>query len=112
MTGFEADRANRKAARVLFDRRLAQVKQDLAARGIGGRIAAKAKGDALAVADEALALAKDNKGLIAASLAALAAWAFRKPLIGLIARYRADQASVQAQPDKSDEDISHKEPSR
>jgi len=105
MTGFEADRANRKAARVLFDRRLAQVKQDLAARGIGGRIAAKAKGDALAVA-------KDNKGLIAASLAALAAWAFRKPLIGLIARYRADQASVQAQPDKSDEDISHKEPSR
>lgn len=109
MSGFETDRANRNAARALFERRLAQVKQDLAARGIGGRIADKAKGDALAMADEALAVAKDNKGLIAATIAALAAWAFRKPLIGLVAQLRPGPAPVQPDASSIDHDASHEE---
>jgi hypothetical protein len=102
MSTFEADRANRKAARGLFDTRLAQVKADLAARSIGGRIAAKAKGDALALADEAVAVAKENKGLIAATLAALAAWAFRAPLLGWIMARIDAQASVQPSPANDD----------
>ena len=89
MSGFETDRANRKAAWNLFEGRLAQVKQDLAARSIKERLAAKAKDDALAYADEAVAVAKDNKGLIAAALASVLAWVFRAPLLDLAAKAQA-----------------------
>ena len=102
MSGFEADRANRKAAWALFEGRLTQVKDDLAARSIGGRIVAKAKDDALAMADEAVAVAKDNKGLVAATIAALLAWAFRAPLLDLFASRRAGQGAVQPEPANDD----------
>ena len=74
------DRANRNAARSLFDTRLASVKGDLAARSIGGRIADKAKSDAASAARQGLAVAKESKGIIAGTLGALALWAFRKKL--------------------------------
>ncbi|MEY4239902.1 MAG: hypothetical protein RL339_2503 [Pseudomonadota bacterium] len=102
MSGLEADRANRKAAWALFEGRLTQVKEDLAARSIGGRIADKAKGDALAVVDEAVAVAKDNKGLIAATIAALLAWTFRAPLLEMIATMRGGQGPVQPEPANDD----------
>lgn len=96
MSGFETDRANRKAAWALFEGRLGRVKADLAARSIKGRMIDKAKGDALAMADEAMAVAKDNKGLIAATLAGLLAWAFRAPLLDLVTKA---QAAARKQPD-------------
>jgi hypothetical protein len=102
MSGFETDRANRKAARALFDSRLGQVKADLSARSVKGRMIDKAKGDALAIADEAVAVAKDNKGLIAATVAALIAWAFRAPLLELITAKRGGQAPVQPEPANDD----------
>ncbi|NBW74958.1 MAG: hypothetical protein EBR34_04085 [Sphingomonadaceae bacterium] len=102
MSGFETDRANRKAAWALFEGRLTQVKDDLAARSIGGRIVAKAKDDALAVADEAVAVAKDNKGLVAATIAALLAWAFRAPLLALFAARPGGQGGVQPEPANDD----------
>lgn len=102
MSDLAADRANRRAARTLFDARLAQVKADLAARGIGGRMAAKVKSDALDMVDEGLAVARDNKGLVAMTLAALLAWAFRAPLIGLIARQFNPQAPVKPEPANDD----------
>lgn len=109
MSSIETDRANRKAARTLFDTRLEQVKADLAARSIGGRVADKAKGDALALVDETVAVAKNSKGLIAATIAALVAWAFRAPLLGWVATRIAPQAAVQPEaanddaPDYSEE---------
>jgi len=102
MSGFETDRANRKAAWALFEGRLGQVKADLSARSIKGRMIDKAKGDALAMADEAVAVAKDNKGLIAATVAALVAWAFRAPLLELITAKRGGQAPVQPEPANDD----------
>lgn len=105
MSGFETDRANRKAAWSLFEQRLGMVKADLAARSIGGRIVDKAKGDALAVADEALAVAKDNKGIVAAATAALLAWTFRAPLLALIAARRNGQGAVQPEPANDDFDV-------
>ncbi len=111
MSGFETDRANRKAAWSLFEGRLTQVKHDLAARGIKDRIAGKAKDDALAIADEALAVAKDNKGLIAATVAALLAWFFRGPLIDMVASRRS-QASVQPDPANDDFDELTEEPAQ
>jgi hypothetical protein len=79
---FRADRDNRLAARGVFDAGLGQVKDDLAARGIGGRIADKATGEVRAALGEAVAVATDSKGIIAGTIAALALWAFRTPLLG------------------------------
>lgn len=83
---FRADRDNRHAARGVFDAGVAQVKDDLAARGIGGRIADKAQGEALATLDEAVAVARDSKGIIAGTVAALALWTFRAPLLSAVQR--------------------------
>lgn len=93
-----ADKANRKAARGLFDRRLAQVRADLAARSVPGRIKAKATDELAKGIEQGVTIAKDSKGIIAGTVAALALWFFRKPLWqlgkGLIA---GKQDSVQDQ---------------
>lgn len=88
-----ADRANRNAARQLVEGHVAQVKADLAARSVGGRVAAKVKGDALDLADQALAVAKDSKGIIAGAIGALALWTFRDRVISLF-----KPAAVQDEP--------------
>lgn len=98
------DRASRTAARGLFDRRLSQVKADLSARGIGGRIkdTARHKGeDALA---EGLEIARDNRGIVAAIGAALALWVFRKPLIALIGQLPGRRQDPVQEPDDSTAD--------
>ncbi len=77
----QADRETRNAARSLFDSRLTQVKSDLTARSIGGRIADKAKDDARATLTEAVEVARDSKGIIAATAGALALWFFRDTLL-------------------------------
>ena len=84
-----ADRATRNAARGVVDAGLSQVKTDLAARGVGGRIVDKASGEVRGVADQALAVARESKGIIAGTVAALGLWLLRKPILraakGLIA---------------------------
>lgn len=75
------DRTTREAALSAFNANLAQVRTDLEARGIGGRIADQASMEVRAGIDEALAIADDNKGIVAATIAALALWFLRIPLI-------------------------------
>ena len=97
-----ADRETRRAARLVFDARLAQVKADLAARSVGARVADKAKGDAAAVAQEALAVVKDSKGIVAATVGALALWFLRAPIIaGLSSLFDKGE---QGEPTERDED--------
>lgn len=94
------DRANRKAARGLFDSRLAQVKTDLAARGVPGRIKAKATDEMAKGIEQGVTIAKESKGIIAGTAAALALWFFREPLWALGRRLIAgEQDSVQDQAD-------------
>lgn len=96
-----ADRANRKAARGLFDSRLAQVKTDLAARSVPGRIKAKATDEMAKGIEQGAAIAKESKGIIAGTMAALALWFFREPLWALGKRLIAGQPdSVQDAPDR------------
>ena len=80
------DRAQRSAARRLFDTGLAQVKADLAARGIGGRI----KDSVAQQADEAvhagIAVARENKPVVAGTIALLLVWLLRNPLGKLLGR--------------------------
>lgn len=75
-------KAARNGAHEAFQLQFAQVREDLAARGIGGRIADRA-GEAVADAAE---VANENKGIIAGTLAAVALWFLRGPIIGLVAR--------------------------
>ncbi len=74
-------RAARNAARAAFDTRLASVRQDVEARGVGGRIADKAADEALQAFELARDVADENKGVIAGTLAALALWFLREPLL-------------------------------
>lgn len=84
----------REAALAAFNANLAQVRTDLEARGIGGRIADKAGQEVRAGFDEALAIADDSKGIVAATIAALVLWLLRHPLIeGLQSLMADDQAN-------------------
>jgi hypothetical protein len=77
----EADRAVRNSARETFDLRLAQVRQDLEARGVGGRIADKIGQDAREMFEEAVEVADHNRGVVAGTIAALAIWILRNPIV-------------------------------
>jgi hypothetical protein len=92
------DRRNRNAARGLFDTRLGLVRADLAARPVPERIKAKAVDEAAKAIDKGLDIAGQSKGVIAATIGALALWAFRKPLIAA-AQDWFGQGSVQDQDD-------------
>ena len=80
------DCAQRNAARHSFDADLAQVKADLSARGIGGRI----KDGVIQKADEAvikgIAVANENKPIVAGTIALLLVWLLRNPLGKLVGR--------------------------
>ncbi len=80
------DRSNRGTARGLFDTRLAQVKADLSARSVPARIKAKATDEVVGAIEQGLDVAKESKGIIAATAGALALWFFRAPLLGLFAQ--------------------------
>lgn len=93
-----ADRANRKAARGLFDGRLAQVKADLAARSVPGRIKATATDEVVKGIEQGVTIAKDSKGIVAGTVAALALWFLREPLLAWGQRlFAGKQDAVQEQ---------------
>jgi hypothetical protein len=87
----------RNAAREAFDARLRQVRRDLQARGVGGRIADKIGEEARDALDEAIDVASESKGVIAGTIAALALWFLRHPIIawadGLIHRGQHEDIS-------------------
>lgn len=81
---FADARRTRDAARSTFDSRLAQVRADLEARGVGGRIADKVGEEARIVLDEGLAIAAESKGIIAGMVAATSVWLLRHPIMNWI----------------------------
>jgi len=82
----ETERAARDAAKSVLDTSVTRIRDDLEARGIGGRIADKVVTDATDAAFEAIDVAESNKLVIAGTLLALVAWLFRKPLTAWIAK--------------------------
>lgn len=76
-----ADRAARDAAKAVFDSHYGAFKEDLEERGMTGRIADEAIEQAKDLFDEAVAVAEAHPGAIGGTIAALALWLLRTPLI-------------------------------
>lgn len=77
-----ADKALRDGAKSSFDARLAQVKLDLEARGVGGRVADEVVDRAKLVFDEAVDVAQEHPGVIGGTIAGIMLWILRNPIIG------------------------------
>jgi len=77
-------RARRDAARSAFDSRMEQVKQDLKARSLAGRLADKIGIEAREALDEAREIASESKGVAVGTAAALALWYLRNPILSWI----------------------------
>lgn len=79
-------RDQRNTAKAQLDERIAEVRQDLAERSVAGRIADRASETALDALDEAVAVVDAHPGVIAGTLAALAVWFLRDPILAGIER--------------------------
>ena len=78
-----ADKHMRDSARSLVKADIEHLKADLAHKGIGGRIMDRAKEGALDLYEEAIDVADDNKGALAALVAAIVVWFARNPILSL-----------------------------
>ncbi len=87
-----AARATRDQAKGEFDASLAQLRGDPAEQTIGGRVAERLKEDAAAALHQALDIAGESKGIITGTVAALALWFLRHPLIAWAEHMLGDQA--------------------
>ena len=79
------DKALRDAALQLFKSDVALIRGDLGERGIGARAKDRLGEAALGMLDDAIDLAEDNKGWVAAGAAAVVLWFARKPILGWLA---------------------------
>ena len=75
------DRHLRNSAKALVEADIAHIKIDLAERGLGARAADRIADGASEVYDEAVEVASDNKGALAALIAALVLWFARNPIL-------------------------------
>jgi hypothetical protein len=74
-------RAARNLARAEFNRRLAQARVDLAPAVLKRRAVAEAQRTALSAAHQAIDIANDSRGVVAATVAALMLWYTRRPIM-------------------------------
>lgn len=75
------DRHMRDAARALVEADLKNLRADLSTRSLGERAADRIATGASEVYDEAIEVASDHKGALAAIVAALALWFARHPIL-------------------------------
>jgi len=75
------DRALRDAALALFKADLAMVRADLDERGLGARVADRIGRSTMELLDEAADVAEENKGKVAALIAAVILWFARGPIL-------------------------------
>ena len=80
----EETRARRDAAWASLNDRISALRTGLAERSIPTRIKDAAMDRVIDTVDEAKAVAKDNIPVIGATIALLAGWFFRRPLISMI----------------------------
>lgn len=96
------DRALRDAALRLVKADLALVRGDLAARGVGTRVADRVGDAALETLDDTVAYAQGHRGQVAAAITALVLFLFRGPLLDALAALIGDD---EAEDEDQDEDM-------
>ncbi len=75
------DKYLRDSARALVEADIKHLKTDLAHKSIGARIFDRAKDGAVDLYEDAVDVAEDNKGALAALVAAIVVWFARNPLL-------------------------------
>ena len=80
------DKALRDAALALFKADIALVRADLDERGLGQRITNRVGESTMEMLDEATDFAEDNKGKVAAGIAAVVLWFARGPILDALGR--------------------------
>ena len=85
------DKALRDAALALFKADLALVRADLDERGLAGRIKDRVGESTMEVLDDAVDIAEDNKGKVAAGIAAVILWFARGPILDALGRLLGDE---------------------
>lgn len=78
------DRYVRDSARALVEADLRHLRTDISQKSIGERAADRIRKGAADVYDEAVEVASDNKGALAALVAAIVVWFARNPILALI----------------------------
>lgn len=74
------DKLARDAAKAIALADFQRVKADLAARGVGGRIADTVSDEAAELGEEVIQMAEENKAVIGGVVAALVLWLARGPI--------------------------------
>lgn len=87
------DRYLRDSARALVEADVEHVKTDLARKGLAARTFDTVKDGAVDLYEEAIDVAEDNKGALAALVAAVVVWFARNPLLDLFGLGEGDDAS-------------------
>lgn len=77
----DATRAARNRARRRFDSRMVRARQDITPETIVARATGDLKAKARDTFDEAVEIASENRVIVAGTLAALALWFLRKPIL-------------------------------
>lgn len=80
----QEDRAMRDQALALVKDDIAHLKADYSDKGIGERAVDKIKGGANGIYGEAIDVASDHRGVIAAFAAALVLWFARNPILSFL----------------------------
>lgn len=97
------DRATRRAAKANMKSGVAQVKRDLAARSVPGRVVDTVKGKTTEALADGIEIAVESKGIIAAVAGGIGLWVFRDRIARMLGM--GEKAPVQA-----DDDIGEDEP--
>ena len=92
------DKNLRDAALALFKADLALVRADLDERGLGKRIGDKVGESTMEVIDEAADFAQDNKGKVAAAVAAVILWFARGPILDTLGGLIGDDDEEDEEP--------------
>lgn len=77
------DKYLRDSARALVEADIQHLKTDLSHKSIGARIMDRAKEGAVDLYEEAVDVAEDNKGALAALVAAIVVWFARNPILSI-----------------------------
>ena len=92
------DKMLRDSALALFKADLALVRADVNEKGIGARIGKRLGEGTMETLDDAIDYAENNKGKIAAGIAAVVLWFARGPILDAIGRHIGDEDEDEEEP--------------